>query len=96
MNWYKKSQETFDFYKDIPKAIPVPKEETEEYKQLKERTPLVFQELLNNVHGRGEIISLFKTYNLKWKTVNNSIVVSLGDKLYSINNFDKPILKEIV
>ena len=98
MNWYKKSQKTFDFYKDIPKAIPVPKEISPEYKKLEERSPVMFQELLDNVHGRNELIRLLKMYSLKWKQVDfsddNIITIVLGSNLYVIDDFDNPTLKE--
>lgn len=99
MNWYKKSQQqTFDFYKDIPQSTPKPIEESLEYKSLDIRSRSVFQELLDEVHGRSDLMRLLKMYGLKWKQIDFSeeaiITLVLGSNLYIIDDLENPALKE--
>lgn len=99
MNWYKKSQqEVFNFYKTMPQSQPRSIEESPEYKSLDIRSQSVFQELLDDIHGRNDLMRLLKMYSLKWKQIDfpeeTLITIVLGSNLYIIDDLENPTLKE--
>lgn len=85
-------QKDFEFFKNIPKTKP---KENSEYQKLSSRTPIMFQNLLNNIHNKKEIISLFKSYNLKYKEEKGIIIVNLNNIRYAINDFNNPVLVKL-
>lgn len=99
MSWYKKSQqEDFDFLKKMPQNTETPIAETEEYKDLSNRAGKTFEGVLEEVNGEKSVVSVIKQYGLSYKKINLNdniiITVFLGDKLYVIDDFDNPTLKE--
>ena len=94
MKIHRKNQNSFDFFENIPKKKKIPTTKTPEYLNLKERTTIVLQKLLNNCNNYKDIVNVLKSYKFKWNEIDNKIAVIINNETYTIDNFDEPVLKK--